>query len=114
MQGAKPLPFFAHAAALPLTGSRVPAVPQYLSLQSPTTASLQAFYSLRETLVQLQGLSLPYLTLQDGLEPQSDSLEGPVALEKGMLSAGRKPVVRGTSLQTRTWQRLGAAQRKDT
>lgn len=56
-------PFFAPTAALPLTRSRVPAV------QSPTTSSLQVFYSLREMPVQLQRplriwkvteLALPY------------------------------------------------------
>ena len=59
-----PLPFFA-----PLTQSQVPAVQQCLSLQSPTTSSLQAFPSLRETTVKLQRhlsiwkgteLTLPY------------------------------------------------------
>lgn len=48
----------------------------------------------------------PYLTLQDGLELQSDSWEGLAAPEKGMLSAGGNPAVHGTSLQTRTRQRL--------
>lgn len=48
----------------------------------------------------------PYLTLQDGLELQSDSWEGLAAPEKGMLSVGENSAVHGRSLQTRTQQRL--------
>lgn len=50
----------------------------------------------------------PYLTLQDGLELQSDSWEDLAAPEKGMLSMGGagSPAVHGTSLHTRTRQRL--------
>lgn len=50
-----------------------------------------------------EGPSLPYLSLQAGLELQSDSSEGWGSPGRGMLSAEQEPAELGTGLKVDSW-----------